>query len=56
MMKFIYIFQVVLEDQKSRELLKFDYSGWVGEVGGDIRKELPYVAPGKDYRQGKRSW
>ena len=55
-MKFIYIFQVVLEDQKSRELLKFDYSGWVGEVGGDIRKELPYVAPGKDYRQGKRSW
>ena len=34
-------------------MLKFDFSGWVGEVGGDIRKELPYVAPGKDYRQGR---
>ena len=34
-------------------MLKFDFSGSVGEVGGDIRKELPYVAPGKDYRQGR---
>ena len=52
-LKTLYIYcQVVLEDQKSRDMLKFDYSAWVGEVGGDIRKELPYVAPGKDYRQG----
>ena len=51
--KTLYVYcQVVLEDQKSRDMLKFDYSAWVGEVGGDIRKELPYVAPGKDYSQG----
>ena len=31
-------------------MLKFDFSAWVGEVGGDIRKELPYIAPGQDYR------
>lgn len=33
----------MLEDVSSHEALTFDFQGWVGEVGGDIRKELPLV-------------
>ncbi|KAK3579121.1 hypothetical protein CHS0354_022141 [Potamilus streckersoni] len=40
---------VILEEQKSKDILKFDFSRWVGEVGGDIRKEVPVVIHGKPY-------
>ncbi|KAL3869892.1 hypothetical protein ACJMK2_042519 [Sinanodonta woodiana] len=42
-------FFVILEEQKSKDILKFDFSRWVGEVGGDIRKEVPVVIHGKPY-------
>ena len=41
---------MVLEDVSSHEALTFDYQAWVGEVGGDIRKEVPLVK--KDNSQG----
>ncbi|XP_052774352.1 lipoxygenase homology domain-containing protein 1-like isoform X2 [Mya arenaria] len=39
--------KVVLEDVSSGEQLVFDFSQWVGQVGGDIRKEVPLVTRDK---------
>ena len=33
-------------DETTREKLKFDYSGSVGQLGGDVRKERPVIRPG----------
>lgn len=41
---------MVLEDVSSHEALTFDFQGWVGEVGGDIRKELPLVKKDKTHK------
>ncbi|KAL4236112.1 retinal rod cell development [Mactra antiquata] len=35
--------EVVLEEHSSHESLTFDFRAWVGEIGGDIRKEMPLV-------------
>jgi hypothetical protein len=35
-------------------MLEFDFSRWIGETGGDIRKELPVLKMGKGFRQGKQ--
>lgn len=48
-----YLFQVSLEDCDKGEVLEFDFSRWVGELGGDIRKELPVIKMGKGIQQGK---
>ncbi|XP_060083246.1 lipoxygenase homology domain-containing protein 1-like [Ylistrum balloti] len=45
------ISKVVLTDTLTEEQLLFDFSGWVGEEGGDIRKELPVIKMGKGYKQ-----
>ena len=33
--------------------MTFDFSQWVGEVAGDIRKELPVIKMGRGYKQGR---
>ncbi|XP_021373395.1 lipoxygenase homology domain-containing protein 1-like isoform X2 [Mizuhopecten yessoensis] len=45
------ISKLVLTDSVTEEQLLFDFSGWVGEEGGDIRKELPVIKMGKGYKQ-----
>ena len=44
--------QVVLEDVSSGEQLVFDFQQWVGQVGGDIRKEMPLVSRETTPRRG----
>ncbi|XP_070194990.1 lipoxygenase homology domain-containing protein 1-like isoform X2 [Littorina saxatilis] len=39
--------QVTLEDVDSHEVLHFDFRRWVGEVGGDIHRELPVLVAGQ---------
>ena len=46
------VLQVVLEDQDSHEVLRFDFSRWVGQVGGDIQHELPVLVPGQQAPAG----
>ena len=41
-----------MEDCDTGEVLEFDFSRWVGEIGGDIRKELPVIKMGKGIQQG----
>ncbi|RUS73674.1 hypothetical protein EGW08_018556, partial [Elysia chlorotica] len=38
--------EVLMVDETTRERLKFDYSGAVGQLGGDVRKERPVIRPG----------
>ncbi|XP_059163011.1 lipoxygenase homology domain-containing protein 1-like [Physella acuta] len=38
--------EILLEDEKSKEKLRFDFSSYVGEIGGDTRKERPVIRPG----------
>ncbi|KAK3777632.1 hypothetical protein RRG08_021747 [Elysia crispata] len=38
--------EVLMLDETTREKLKFDYSGSVGQLGGDVRKERPVIRPG----------
>jgi hypothetical protein len=45
---------VTLTDSDTGEVLEFDFSRWIGETGGDIRKELPVLKMGKGFRQGKQ--
>lgn len=33
--------------------MTFDFSSWVGEEGGDTKKELPVVRPNRDILPGK---
>lgn len=47
-----FIFQIELEDDNTKDVLTFDFSHWVGEVNGDIRKELPVMRLGKSQKQG----
>ena len=41
------ITKLVLQDVDTKEKLVFDYSRFVGETDGDIRKELPAIRPNK---------
>ncbi|XP_069127319.1 uncharacterized protein [Argopecten irradians] len=45
------ISKIKLTDTVTEEDLLFDFSAWVGEQGGDIRKELPVIKMGKGYKQ-----
>jgi hypothetical protein len=44
---------IELEDDKTKDLLTFDFSHWIGEVKGDIRKEMPVMRLGKTNKQSK---
>ncbi|XP_061166198.1 lipoxygenase homology domain-containing protein 1-like [Saccostrea echinata] len=43
--------KVTLKDQDTGEILEFDFSRWIGELGGDIRKELPVIKMGQGIKQ-----
>ncbi|XP_012939779.1 lipoxygenase homology domain-containing protein 1 isoform X2 [Aplysia californica] len=38
--------EVILQDETTKEKLHFDFSGCVGQIGGDVRKERPVLLPG----------
>ncbi|GFR86793.1 lipoxygenase-like protein domain-containing protein 1 [Elysia marginata] len=38
--------EVLMLNEMSKERLKFDFSGCIGQCGGDVRKERPVVRPG----------
>jgi len=46
------LLQLTIEDIHTKELLTFDFSRFVGEVGGDISKELPVIRANADVLQG----
>ncbi|XP_046584646.1 LOW QUALITY PROTEIN: lipoxygenase homology domain-containing protein 1-like [Haliotis rubra] len=41
--------QVTLTDAETGESLTFNFDSWVGEVNGDISKELPLIKPGQTF-------
>ncbi|XP_048764444.2 lipoxygenase homology domain-containing protein 1-like isoform X2 [Ostrea edulis] len=43
--------KVTLTDRDTGEVLEFDFSRWIGEMGGDIRKELPVIKIGQGFKQ-----
>ncbi|KAK3092113.1 hypothetical protein FSP39_025311 [Pinctada imbricata] len=45
------IHKVILTDDDTGEVLTYDFSQWLGEVAGDIRKELPTIKMGQGYKQ-----
>ncbi|XP_048249875.1 lipoxygenase homology domain-containing protein 1-like isoform X2 [Haliotis rufescens] len=41
--------QVTVNDTDTGESLNFNFDSWVGEVDGDISKELPLIKPGQTF-------
>jgi len=46
------LLQLTIQDVHTKELLTFDFSRFVGEIGGDICKELPAIRANADVLQG----
>ncbi|XP_055956181.1 lipoxygenase homology domain-containing protein 1 [Patella vulgata] len=38
-----FIQEVLLRDEETGEVLRFDFSRWVGEIGADLKKEMPVI-------------
>jgi len=44
--------QLTIQDVHTKELLTFDFSRFIGEIGGDICKELPIIKANADILPG----
>jgi len=46
------LLQLTIQDVHTNELLTFDFSRFIGEIGGDICKELPAIRANTEVLRG----
>ena len=49
----VVLLQLTIQDVHTKELLTFDFSRFIGEIGGDICKELPAIRANADVLPGE---